>query len=214
MARAKFITRSNSHVRESDLEAQREVDEDEEEDEQRQPLLTTTPSPSTSQSRLINTTRRSSRIGSLYGTNNNSMPHFIHLEDSSDDTTTVRGRSPTVARSESLLKVAGLIDDREGEFECFRMPEEKMRGMKSKVKDFYRRQNGILDSFLEVDEILLNARAVGPETGPIIPAGPGGEKKEALANQVKLAINVNIVVVRLVHHLSSLSRHLPRFSCT
>lgn len=42
--------------------------------------------------------------------------------------------------SSRILKLSGMIDDRGGELEKYRMSEEAMKGMKRTVKDFYRTQ--------------------------------------------------------------------------
>lgn len=49
-------------------------------------------------------------------------------------------------RSESILRVAGLIDDRMGEYERFRKSDEELAKMSKKVRKFYQRQNETLVS--------------------------------------------------------------------
>lgn len=100
-------------------------------------------------------------------------------------------------RTESILKLQGLIEG-SGEYQNYRVPEEEIQLIGNRrVRDFYRDQNAILDSFLEVDEILDNARALGSgetSAGPVIPSLASAEKRETLAVQIKLAINVNLLV--------------------
>ncbi|GAA6064571.1 hypothetical protein JCM10212_006196 [Sporobolomyces blumeae] len=98
-------------------------------------------------------------------------------------------------RQESVLKVAGLIDDRAGEFEKYRVSEEDLGRMSKSVRRFYERQNEILDGFKEVDEILDNARAKAA-TGELTPliTPNSSAKEESMAASVKFAINLNFVV--------------------
>ena len=165
MGRATFSTESgNSHSRSHsrqrpprDLEAGlfRSIDETAiDSTEETAPLLADTP------------TRRPSRIGSIYGSshhsNSFSAPHFINIDGQESELTSTPGtpsgsHSHTYEngitalgsrdkKSESILKLSGLIDDRGGEFERFRMSEEDMKGMSKAVVLFYRNQNEILVS--------------------------------------------------------------------
>jgi len=61
-----------------------------------------------------------------------------------------------------------LIDDRAGEFEKYRVPENELKKMKKGLRRFYENQNEILDGFQEVDEILDNARTI-KVTGELTP---------------------------------------------
>ncbi|KAK4057955.1 hypothetical protein OIO90_001174 [Microbotryomycetes sp. JL221] len=99
-------------------------------------------------------------------------------------------------RTNSILRVAGLIDDRAGEFEKYRKSDEELRKMNKKIRLFYERQNEILDGFKQVDEILDNTR-VSAKTGnltPHIPTNEQSEREEAFERKVNLAINVNFLV--------------------
>lgn len=114
-------------------------------------------------------TRRTSRIESIYGathhshSNSFSAPHFINIEGQTSELTSSTPGTPSGShshtyehgitplgakdkKSESILKLSGLIDDRGGEFERFRMSEEAMKGMSKAVVEFYRNQNSILVS--------------------------------------------------------------------
>ncbi|ORY66963.1 hypothetical protein BCR35DRAFT_282805 [Leucosporidium creatinivorum] len=102
----------------------------------------------------------------------------------------------TIHRQESVLKLAGLIDDRGGEFEKFRKSDEELKKMKKSVRAFYIEQNEILDGFAEVDEILDNT-GVTTKTGdlaPMVPTKPSAEREEAFNLKVQFAINVNFLV--------------------
>lgn len=54
------------------------------------------------------------------------------------------GDGATLKRSESILRVAGLIDDRSGEYEQFRKSDAELAKMSKKVRKFYQRQNETL----------------------------------------------------------------------
>ncbi|GAA5977660.1 hypothetical protein JCM5350_002309 [Sporobolomyces pararoseus] len=98
-------------------------------------------------------------------------------------------------RQESVLKVAGLIDDRAGEFEKFRVSDEALGKMSKGLRKFYEAQNEILDGFKEVDEILDNARAKAAtgELTPLITTNTSA-KEDEMAASVKFAINLNFIV--------------------
>lgn len=56
---------------------------------------------------------------------------------------------------QSLQAFAQLIDSRSGSYECCRMSEEQLAGIRNAgVRAFYVRQNALLDGWREVDEIL------------------------------------------------------------
>ncbi|KAL8278319.1 hypothetical protein RQP46_009211 [Phenoliferia psychrophenolica] len=101
-----------------------------------------------------------------------------------------------LTRNESVFKLSGMINDKGGDFEKFRMSEVDMKGMKKSVREFYRTQNEILDGFAEVDEILDNTRmaATTGELAPVVPTKPSADREEAFNLKVKFAINVNFLV--------------------
>ncbi|KAL7338955.1 putative cation diffusion facilitator [Rhodotorula toruloides] len=68
-------------------------------------------------------------------------------------------------RTESILRLTGLIDDRAGEYEKFRKTDEELKKMPKK------------DAFIEVDEILDNARAKAA-TGELLPIGQHSSEKQ------------------------------------
>ncbi|EGU12917.1 putative Cation diffusion facilitator [Rhodotorula toruloides ATCC 204091] len=68
-------------------------------------------------------------------------------------------------RTESILRLTGLIDDRAGEYEKFRKSDEELKKMPKK------------DAFIEVDEILDNARAKAA-TGELLPIGLHSSEKQ------------------------------------
>ncbi|GAA5927434.1 cation diffusion facilitator family transporter [Sporobolomyces koalae] len=105
------------------------------------------------------------------------------------------GEGRPLQRQESVLKVAGLIDDRAGEFERFRVPQDQLKTMSKGLRKFYEAQNEILDGFQEVDEILDNARAKAAtgELTPLITTNASA-KEESMAASVNFAINLNFVV--------------------
>lgn len=126
-------------------------------DEEAGPVETTT----------ILTPRRASRIA-LYGSNGTGSPHYIQLNEQQ------QARLASGQRSESILKLSGLINDHSGEYESFRKSDEEMKGMKRSVRQFYEHQNSILDGFAEVDEILDNAREfAGGDQPPTVPVSTG-----------------------------------------
>ncbi|BGP15106.1 hypothetical protein JCM10213_006562 [Rhodosporidiobolus nylandii] len=97
-------------------------------------------------------------------------------------------------RQESVLRLAGLIDDRAGEFERFRKSPEELQKLPKRIRRFYERQNDQLDGFAEVDEILEGARAKAA-TGELVPMGPRTtEREETFRSAVTWAINLNIVI--------------------
>lgn len=123
-------------------------------------------------------------------------------------------------RTESILRLTGLIDDRAGEYEKFRKSDEELKKMPKKVRKFYERQNeqlvrskslsslnvlfvvqedptdscGAQDAFIEVDEILDNARAKAV-TGELLPIAPrSSEKQDDHRAAVKWAINFNLAI--------------------
>jgi hypothetical protein len=67
-------------------------------------------------------------------------------------------------------QLAGLIDDRAGEYERFRKSPEQLKAMRKPLRKFYTRQNETLDAFQEVDEVLENAR-MKAATGELTPGG-------------------------------------------
>lgn len=149
MPRATFgigapTSRSRSHNRQApDLEAGPILEEQTEGADERTALLPDTP------------VRRPARIGSLYNiangqsSNGQGSPHYLTLNQEQER---LRHEEDEGRRSESILKLSGLIDDRGGEFERFRMSEEDMKGMSRKVKEFYRHQNTILVSPIVSDD--------------------------------------------------------------
>ncbi|GAA5890932.1 hypothetical protein JCM16303_004798, partial [Sporobolomyces ruberrimus] len=135
---------------------------------------------------------------SMSGNNKNQRGYGTILNES---TKTVIGRrndsleGRPLLRQESVLKVAGLIDDRAGEFEKYRVSSEALKRMSKGLRKFYEGQNEILDGFQEVDEILDNARAKAAtgELTPLITTNTSA-KEEQLASSVKFAINLNFIV--------------------
>ncbi|GAA6023937.1 hypothetical protein JCM11491_000295 [Sporobolomyces phaffii] len=117
------------------------------------------------------------------------------LNESTKTVTDNQMEGRPLQRQESVLKVAGLIDDRAGEFEKFRVSDEALRKMSKGLRKFYEAQNEILDGFQEVDEILDNARAKAAtgELTPLISTSTSA-KEESMAASVKFAINLNFVV--------------------
>lgn len=104
-----------------------------------------------------------------------------------------------------------------GELEHFRKSDDELKSVKNRaVREFYERQNEILDGFLEVEEVLtstLPAKIIDTFTGPpisdglsvvspidedqaerqpLLPASQTREEKRERAD--KIALNVNIVV--------------------
>lgn len=121
-----------------------------------------------------------------------------HDHDNSDSVKR-RGdsRGRPLERQESVLKVAGLIDDRAGEFEKYRVSDDRLAHMSKRLRKFYSHQNDILDGFREVDEILDNARAkhaTGELTPLVTTASTANSKEEQMAASVKFAINLNFAV--------------------
>ncbi|GAA6014909.1 hypothetical protein JCM10207_002221 [Rhodosporidiobolus poonsookiae] len=99
-----------------------------------------------------------------------------------------------LARQESALRLAGLIDDRAGEYEKFRKTPEELKAMPRKLRKFYERQNETLDQFNEVDEVLENAR-LKVATGELLPQIPASHARdEELRASIKWAINVNFAI--------------------
>uniref|UniRef100_A0A0K3CB66 BY PROTMAP: gi/342320979/gb/EGU12917.1/ putative Cation diffusion facilitator [Rhodotorula glutinis ATCC 204091] n=1 Tax=Rhodotorula toruloides TaxID=5286 RepID=A0A0K3CB66_RHOTO len=85
-------------------------------------------------------------------------------------------------RTESILRLTGLIDDRAGEYEKFRKSDEELKKMPKK------------DAFIEVDEILDNARAKAA-TGELLPIGlHSSEKQDDHRAAVKWAIHFNLAI--------------------
>jgi hypothetical protein len=195
MTRASFTTRSTSKSKNnnSDLESGRQENEDEEQEEEEDEFNESDELLIHHHNNNLARLGSSSKISSNYGSthhNHNHHSHYIHLDNQDLDNLS------TLQRSESILKVQHLIDDRGGEYESFRKDQHDLDLIKSaKVKRFYIRQNSILDSFLEVDAILDNVRALGEHTeGPPEISSATAQKRESLAGLVKLAINVNILV--------------------
>ncbi|GAA5904655.1 cation diffusion facilitator family transporter [Sporobolomyces salmoneus] len=140
---------------------------------------------------------RPRRKHTLSMSTSNSMNGYGALRDS---TRTVvlgaeNGESRPLQRQESVLKVAGLIDDRAGEFEKYRVSDEALKKMSKGLRKFYEAQNEILDGFKEVDEILDNARAKAA-TGELTPllTTSNSAKEDQMAASVKFAINLNFFV--------------------
>ncbi|GAA5917853.1 hypothetical protein JCM6882_001715 [Rhodosporidiobolus microsporus] len=96
-------------------------------------------------------------------------------------------------RQESVLRLAGLIDDRAGEYERFRKSPEELRKMNRKVRRFYERQNEQLDGFKEVDEILENTRAKAL-TGELVGVETRADRDEDFRASVRWAVNLNFVI--------------------
>lgn len=67
-------------------------------------------------------------------------------------------------------QLAGLIDDRAGEFERFRKSDAELKAMRKPLRKFYQKQNETLDAFREVDEVLDNARTKAA-TGELVSGG-------------------------------------------
>ncbi|GAA5886672.1 hypothetical protein JCM5296_005366 [Sporobolomyces johnsonii] len=98
-------------------------------------------------------------------------------------------------RQESVLRVAGLIDDRSGEYERFRKSPEELKKLSSKIRRFYEAQNETLDAFAEVDSILENARAK-VATGELTPliGNTNSVQQEEFNASVKFIINLNLAI--------------------
>ena len=114
-------------------------------------------------------------------------PGFVALNED--------GAGAAIKRTESVLRVAGLIDDRAGEFEHFRKSDAELRRMSKRVRAFYVRQNEMLDQFAEVDDVLESARAK-QATGELIPSTPPdtAQRDDELRASVRWAVNVNTLV--------------------
>ncbi|GAA5923810.1 hypothetical protein JCM3775_000515 [Rhodotorula graminis] len=114
-------------------------------------------------------------------------PGFVALNED--------GGGAAIKRTESVLRVAGLIDDRAGEFEHFRKSDDELKRMSKKVRDFYVQQNETLDQFAEVDDVLESARAK-QATGELIPSTPPDttRRDDDLRASVRWAVNVNTLV--------------------
>lgn len=54
------------------------------------------------------------------------------------------GGGATIKRQESILRVAGLIDDRSGEYEKYRKSDKDLDKMSKKLRKFYEKQNETL----------------------------------------------------------------------
>lgn len=143
--------------------------------------------------------RRPHRLSSAYGSvdspvrdSHSSSRVFLPLNIAASD-----NAERPLHRQESVLRLAGLIDDRAGIYEGYRMPDEELGTYKRKVRAFYEQQNETLDGFAEVDEILENTR-VSTKTGdlaPVVPQDkPSAAREEAQHSRVQLAINVNFFV--------------------
>ncbi|GAA6042522.1 hypothetical protein JCM8097_004644 [Rhodosporidiobolus ruineniae] len=99
-----------------------------------------------------------------------------------------------LSRQESVLRLAGLIDDRGGEYEKFRKSPDELKKLPKRVRRFYERQNEQLDGFKDVDEILENARAKYA-TGELLSAGQHiNEREEDFRASVRWAINLNFII--------------------
>ncbi|KAA1129886.1 hypothetical protein PGTUg99_003259 [Puccinia graminis f. sp. tritici] len=54
--------------------------------------------------------------------------------------------------------LAGLVNDQGGEYEKYRKSSEELKQLSSKARQFYERQNEILDYFQEIDSVLDSSR--------------------------------------------------------
>ncbi|PLW46754.1 hypothetical protein PCANC_09595 [Puccinia coronata f. sp. avenae] len=54
--------------------------------------------------------------------------------------------------------LAGLVNDQGGEYEKFRRSPDELKQLPNKTRQFYERQNEILDYFLEIDTVLDTSR--------------------------------------------------------
>lgn len=103
--------------------------------------------------------------------------------------------SHSLTKTTTHTQIAGLIDDRAGEYERFRKSDDELKRLPKKVRRFYEAQNAQLDQFAEVDEILDSARAKAA-TGELIPGSPAENagRDEDLRASVRWAVNVNTLV--------------------
>ncbi|KNZ56361.1 hypothetical protein VP01_2422g5 [Puccinia sorghi] len=117
--------------------------------------------------------------------------------------------------------LAGLVNDQGGEYEKYRKSSEELKQLSSKARQFYERQNEILDYFQEIDTVLDSSRrkstaGVTPErrrsegfiepdleSDPLTQGSYGGgpvecvhkldrERKESLS--VRRTININFII--------------------
>ncbi|GAA5988015.1 hypothetical protein JCM11641_002130 [Rhodosporidiobolus odoratus] len=137
---------------------------------------------------LLANGRKAKRSLSLPAREENGYGSFLLLNESGG------AAGAPLSRQESVLRLAGLIDNRAGEYERFRKSPEQLKAMPKKLRKFYERQNEQLDGFEEVDEILENARTKAA-TGELIAGMPRtAEKDEVYRTSVAWAINLNIVI--------------------
>ncbi|GAA5987064.1 hypothetical protein JCM10908_001011 [Rhodotorula pacifica] len=150
---------------------------------------------------------RDSLLGGSRGRQlNNDSPHKRKLTFSSNGNgyggtalnggnAVLREAGAALKRQESILRIAGLIDDRSGEFETYRKSDKELAKMSKKLRKFYEKQNETLDAFIEVDEILENAR-IKAMTGELIPSvsTKQADSEEEARASVRWAINLNTIV--------------------
>jgi len=109
----------------------------------------------------------------------------------------------------------GLIDDRGGNYEKYRMSDEDIKRIKTKsVRQFYTDQNDVLDMFKEVDDILDDCVGLSThlaehdlERSPLLPKShlekgstndeSSSDKRVLLAIQVNMAINVVLLAAKI-----------------
>jgi len=124
------------------------------------------------------------------------FPAALRVVANQDRTDDVENPSP--------YRRAGL-DNLYGKYERFRKSDEEIRKCKrKKVRQFYERQNAILDGFKEVDELLDVAptdsdpfEGINGETRSLLPTyRPTSQNKIEDENQnwVRWAINVNLII--------------------
>ncbi|GAA94205.1 uncharacterized protein L969DRAFT_86324 [Mixia osmundae IAM 14324] len=157
------------------------------------------------------------------------LASMLQLGDNVDDTNDIedgasqRTRDESLERqhqrrpikqSQSLFHIAGLVDNSGGRFERYRMSDDELKTIKKKkIREFYEKQNEILDYFAEVDEVLdaTHASALAPqepqaagspfsESSPLLPVAredyrsSRAREGDKLQEDVKWAIAVNLII--------------------
>ncbi|KAH9441987.1 hypothetical protein Pst134EB_028262 [Puccinia striiformis f. sp. tritici] len=65
--------------------------------------------------------------------------------------------------------LAGLVNDQGGEYEKYRKSSDELKQLSSKARQFYERQNSILDYFLEIDSVLDSTRRRNSSSAGVTP---------------------------------------------
>jgi len=100
----------------------------------------------------------------------------------------------------SIYQHTGLVDRNGGQHEKYRKSSEEIKGIRSRaVREFYERQNMILDNFEEVDKLLDSTPArtfsgLNCETTSLLPQYTMNTKDEETAKFAKWTVNVNMLI--------------------